>query len=73
MNRKSRSSESVASEKGFPPILSDYERQVVIGACRFVDEIVPASPYTMSKEYIQMLIEKQGVEYFSHVLKIFLL
>jgi len=60
------SSESVAEAKGLPPVLSDSERQAVVAACRFVDEIVPASPYIMTAEYIKELDEKYGIDFFVH-------
>ena len=44
------SSESVLENKGFAPVLTDEERQIVIEGCRWVDEIVPCSPFVMTKE-----------------------
>lgn len=60
------SGETVAQCKGSWPVLSDEERQQMVAACRFVDEIVPASPYVMSEEYIQYLIDKWDIDYFVH-------
>lgn len=60
------SDESVAVCKGSLPVLSDAERQQAVAACRFVDEIIPASPYVMSAAYIQELIEKYDIDYFVH-------
>ncbi|CAE8609547.1 unnamed protein product, partial [Polarella glacialis] len=42
------------------------ERQAAVAACRFVDEVVPASPYVMTEEYIQELVENNGIDYFVH-------
>jgi len=60
------SSASVAECKGSPPVLTDEERQAVVAGCRFVDEIVPESPYIMTAEYIQHLIDDKGVDCFVH-------
>jgi len=60
------SDESVAKSKGLKPVLTDFERQTAVAACRFVDEIVPASPYVMSQAYIQELMETHGIDYFVH-------
>lgn len=60
------SDESVRRCKGTVPILNDKERQTCVAACRFVDEIVPASPYVMSEAYIDELTDKYGIDYFVH-------
>ncbi|CAE7248345.1 PECT1, partial [Symbiodinium microadriaticum] len=60
------SDESVQKAKGFRPVLTDDERQAAVAACRFVDEIVPASPYIMTEAYIQDLVENRGIDYFVH-------
>jgi len=60
------SDESVLQAKGFLPVLTDTERQAAVRGCRFVDEIVPASPYVMTAEYIEELVESKGIDYFVH-------
>jgi len=35
-------------------------------ACRFVDEALPATPYVMTEDYIEMLVNDYGVDYFVH-------
>jgi ethanolamine-phosphate cytidylyltransferase len=57
---------SVFESKGSWPVLKNEEREVAVAACRFVDEIVPASPYVMSEEYIQDLIDNKGIDIFVH-------
>lgn len=49
-----------------PPIMTDFERQEMVKACRFVDEIIPCSPYIMSPEYIAELQRSHGVGLFVH-------
>ncbi|CAK9015616.1 unnamed protein product [Durusdinium trenchii] len=60
------SDESVLQAKGFLPVLKNSERQRAVLGCRFVDEIVPASPYIMTAEYIEDLVESKGIDYFVH-------
>eukprot|EP00933_Yihiella_yeosuensis_P025639 TRINITY_DN19889_c1_g1_i1.p1 TRINITY_DN19889_c1_g1~~TRINITY_DN19889_c1_g1_i1.p1 ORF type:complete len:478 (+),score=84.19 TRINITY_DN19889_c1_g1_i1:90-1523(+) len=60
------SDESVKEAKGMLPVLNDEERQVAVAACRFVDEIVPGSPYVMTEEYIEDLVNNKGIDYFVH-------
>lgn len=57
---------SIAECKGLPPVLNDSERQAAVSGCRFVDEIIPGSPYVMSEEYIQYLIDTHDVDIFVH-------
>lgn len=58
--------ESVLECKGARPVLTDSERQAAVAACRFVDEVLPATPYVMTAEYIEHLVEVHGVDYFVH-------
>lgn len=60
------SDKTIGEAKGVFPVLKDAERQAVVSACRFVDEIVPASPYIMTEEYIQELIASHDIDYFVH-------
>jgi len=60
------SDESVAQAKGAMPVLTDEERQCAVAACRFVDEVLPASPYVMSEDYIESLVRDKGVDFFVH-------
>ena len=60
------SSATVAVCKGSPTVLTDEERQGAVSACRFVDEIVPASPYVMTAEYIQEMIVAKNIDFFVH-------
>jgi len=50
------SSASIETAKGSRPVLDVRERQLAVSACRFVDEIVPETPYVMSKEYIDEIV-----------------
>mmetsp|Transcript_14781 Transcript_14781/g.36846 ORF Transcript_14781/g.36846 Transcript_14781/m.36846 type:complete len:725 (+) Transcript_14781:295-2469(+) len=60
------SSGSVHESKGFAPVLTDEERCIAVEGCRFVDEIIPKSPYVMTKEYMLSLIDSHHIDYFVH-------
>jgi len=60
------SSVTVQKEKGFAPVLTDSERQIMVESCRFVDKIVPESPYVMTREYINHIRETEQIDYFAH-------
>ncbi|CAD7927766.1 unnamed protein product [Amoebophrya sp. A120] len=60
------SSDSVQKCKGFAPVLTDEERCIAVENCQFVDEIVPKSPYVMTKEYMISLIDSHKIDYFVH-------
>jgi ethanolamine-phosphate cytidylyltransferase len=39
------SSESIEACKGAAPIMSDDERVAVVSSCKWVDEVIPRTPY----------------------------
>jgi ethanolamine-phosphate cytidylyltransferase len=41
------SDESITECKG-PPLMKDDERLTMVGACKFVDEVIPGCPYVVS-------------------------
>lgn len=59
------SSETIAECKG-PPIMSDDERCDAVRGCRFVDEVIPRTPYVMSKDYLMNLIEEHDLDFVVH-------
>ena len=60
------SSESITECKGFAPVLSDEERCEAVKGCRFVDEVVPETPYVMTPEYLDMIMAKYNIDYVVH-------
>eukprot|EP00211_Chloroparvula_japonica_P003230 CAMPEP_0119119530 /NCGR_PEP_ID=MMETSP1310-20130426/980_1 /TAXON_ID=464262 /ORGANISM="Genus nov. species nov., Strain RCC2339" /LENGTH=509 /DNA_ID=CAMNT_0007108971 /DNA_START=3 /DNA_END=1532 /DNA_ORIENTATION=- len=60
------SSDSITESKGFPPVMSDEERCSAVRGCRFVDQVVERTPYVMSPEYLDMIVEKYNVDYVVH-------
>merc|ERR1712216_459696 len=51
------STSTIEECKGCPPLLTDEERQIIVGGCRFVDEVVPELPYKLTKEETEQLIK----------------
>lgn len=59
------SDESITQCKG-APLLNDSERLTMVSGCKFVDEVVPACPYVMNKEYLEHIIQKYNIDYVVH-------
>jgi ethanolamine-phosphate cytidylyltransferase len=59
------SDESITQCKA-APLMNDEERLAMVKSCKFVDEVVPNTPYIMSKEYIDYIFETYNVDYIIH-------
>jgi len=59
------SDESIAQCKG-APLLNDSERLTMVMGCKFVDEVVPACPYVMNRDYLDYVIKKHNIDYVVH-------
>lgn len=55
---------SIESQPHLNPSAST--RQAAVAGCRFVDEVLPATPYVMTEAYIEELVRDHGVDYFVH-------
>lgn len=60
------SAETIEVAKGAPPVLTDEERCAVVGACKWVDEVIPKTPYVMTPEYLDWVIETYKIDYVIH-------
>eukprot|EP00617_Octactis_speculum_P028105 CAMPEP_0185754034 /NCGR_PEP_ID=MMETSP1174-20130828/12692_1 /TAXON_ID=35687 /ORGANISM="Dictyocha speculum, Strain CCMP1381" /LENGTH=526 /DNA_ID=CAMNT_0028432095 /DNA_START=128 /DNA_END=1708 /DNA_ORIENTATION=- len=60
------SSESVEQCKGAPPIMTDDERLAVVSACKWVDEVIPRTPYVMTPEYLDWVIKTYQIDFVVH-------
>ena len=60
------SSESIEQCKGAKPIMSDDERLAVVRACKWVDEVIPNTPYVMTPEYLDWVIETYKIDFVVH-------
>lgn len=59
------SDESITKCKA-APLMNNEERLAMVKSCKFVDEVVPNTPYVMSKEYIDWIFETYNVDYIVH-------
>ena len=57
---------SITRCKGTPPVMNDDERLAMVGACKFVDEVVPKVPYVMSDEYVRWMIDTYRIDLVVH-------
>jgi len=60
------SSESIEECKGSKPVMSDEERCAAVQACRFVDEVIPKTPYVMTREYLDHVIKTYNIDFVVH-------
>lgn len=59
------SDESITECKA-APLMNNEERIEMVRSCKFVDEVVPNTPYIMNKEYIDYIFETYNVDYIIH-------
>ena len=59
------SDESITECKA-APLMNNDERLAMVKSCKFVDEVVPNTPYIMNKEYIDYIFETYNVDYIIH-------
>ena len=55
-------SEPDAKRRKNTPILTTEERVKMLEACRYVDEVIPDAPFTLTAEWL----EKHGIDYVAH-------
>jgi ethanolamine-phosphate cytidylyltransferase len=60
------SSETVFKEKGSYPVMTDDERYLAVGATKWVDQVVPKTPYVMDSAYIKYVIDTYKIDIFVH-------
>jgi ethanolamine-phosphate cytidylyltransferase len=60
------SSETIAECKGFAPVMNDDERCTAVLGCRFVDEVVRRTPYVMTEEYLNHIVDTYNIDYVVH-------
>ena len=60
------SSKTIEQAKGAPPVLTDKERSTVVRACKWVDEVIEETPYVMTPEYLNWVIETYHIDYVIH-------
>lgn len=59
------SDETIKQCKG-PPVMSQDERVAMVRGCRFVAEVIDGTPYVMSQEYLNWVMEEYNIDYVIH-------
>lgn len=49
-----------------PPVMNDDERCALVGAVKWVDEVIPRAPYVLSKEFMDTLFTQHKIDYIIH-------
>jgi ethanolamine-phosphate cytidylyltransferase len=59
------SDESITECKA-PPLMNHQDRLAMVQSCKFVDQVIPCTPYVMNKEYIDWILEAYQIDYIVH-------
>jgi ethanolamine-phosphate cytidylyltransferase len=59
------SDESISACKA-PPLMNHSDRMTMVQSCKFVDQVIPNTPYIMNKEYIDWVIATYNIDYIVH-------
>tara|TARA_A100001015_G_scaffold254900_1_gene296041 strand:- start:963 stop:1379 length:417 start_codon:yes stop_codon:yes gene_type:complete len=60
------SSDTIEQCKGAPPLMTDEERLITVKGCKWVDEVIPRTPYVMTSEYLDWVIKEYKIDYVVH-------
>ncbi|XP_020580769.1 ethanolamine-phosphate cytidylyltransferase-like isoform X2 [Phalaenopsis equestris] len=59
------SDEEITENKG-PPVTAMKERMIMVGAVKWVDEIIPDAPYAINEEFMYKLFNEYRIDYIIH-------
>lgn len=59
------SDKSITECKG-APLMNEEDRLAMVEQCKFVDEVISGTPYIMSKEYLDHILERYRIDYVVH-------
>ncbi|KAK1284610.1 Serine/threonine-protein kinase [Acorus calamus] len=59
------SDEEITANKG-PPVTPLRERMIMVGAVKWVDEVIPDAPYAITKEFMYKLFNEYNIDYIIH-------
>ncbi|XP_042388657.1 ethanolamine-phosphate cytidylyltransferase-like [Zingiber officinale] len=59
------SDEEIKVNKG-PPVTSLRDRMLMVGAVKWVDEVIPDAPYAITEEFMNKLFTKYDIDYVIH-------
>ncbi|KAL5974905.1 Ethanolamine-phosphate cytidylyltransferase [Asimina triloba] len=59
------SDSEITANKG-PPVTPLHERMIMVGAVKWVDEVIPDAPYAITKEFMNKLFNEYNIDYIIH-------
>ncbi|KAJ6839219.1 ethanolamine-phosphate cytidylyltransferase [Iris pallida] len=59
------SDDEITANKG-PPVTPLHERMIMVGAVKWVDEVIPDAPYAITEEFMKKLFNEYDIDYIIH-------
>jgi len=59
------SDDEITLNKG-PPVTPLHERMIMVGAVKWVDEVIPDAPYAITEEFMHKLFNEYDIDYIIH-------
>nr|AFK43034.1 unknown [Medicago truncatula] len=59
------SDDEIIANKG-PPVTPLHERLIMVNAVKWVDEVIPEAPYTITEEFMKKLFDEYNIDYIIH-------
>ncbi|TVU27226.1 hypothetical protein EJB05_29823 [Eragrostis curvula] len=59
------SDEEIKANKG-PPVTPMHERMIMVGAVKWVDDVIPDAPYAITEEFMYKLFNEYNIDYIIH-------
>ncbi|CAL9069458.1 unnamed protein product [Musa banksii] len=59
------SDHEITANKG-PPVIPLHERMLMVGAVKWVDEVIPDAPYAITEEFMNKLFTEYNIDYIIH-------
>ncbi|KAJ4780076.1 Ethanolamine-phosphate cytidylyltransferase [Rhynchospora pubera] len=59
------SDDEITANKG-PPVTPLHERMIMVGAVKWVDEVIPDAPYAITEEFMHKLFNEYDIDYIIH-------
>ncbi|GJM88139.1 hypothetical protein PR202_ga04166 [Eleusine coracana subsp. coracana] len=59
------SDEEIKANKG-PPVTPMHERMIMVGAVKWVDDIIPDAPYAITEDFMNKLFNEYNIDYIIH-------
>ncbi|KQJ92507.1 ethanolamine-phosphate cytidylyltransferase [Brachypodium distachyon] len=59
------SDDEITANKG-PPVTPLHERMVMVGAVKWVDDVIPDAPYAITEDFMKKLFTEYNIDYIIH-------